>query len=219
MERKGRKTMPADRVTSKNPWHVVLVLDDSASMSSGPAQEVGKAVEAMIEEMRVISSGTKPYFRVSIVRFGSRAETLSEYVNEQAIDLSLVASLVGGSGSTNAASALNEVVRILQDHSGEPTDFNPYVFFLSDGAPDDSQLALNAGVTLKALTLPSGVPRLVTIGFGSVNDAFMSSLASNSELYKKLKDVREVTKLFPQIGTIAQSQVGVQGVDQAIMNL
>lgn len=211
--------MPADRVTQKTPWHVVLVLDDSLSMGGGPAKEVGKAVEAMIVEMRLISSGMKPYFRVSIVRFGSQPVVLCEAKSEQEIDLDSVTTMAGKSGSTNATAALNEVIRILRAQPGEATDFNPYVFFLSDGEPDDASSALQAGQTLKTLAIAAGTPRLVTIGFGAVNDGFMANLASNKELYKKLNDVREITRLFPQIGTIAQSQVGVAGVDAAIMNL
>jgi uncharacterized protein YegL len=211
--------MPADRVTGKTPWHVTLVLDDSLSMAGGPAADVGKAVEAMIVEMRLISSGMKPYFRVSVVRFGSQPEVLCEAKSEQDIDLDRITTMAGNSGSTNATAALNETVRILRDHPGEPTDFNPYVFFLSDGEPDDAATALQAAQTLKTLALAAGSPRLVTIGFGAVNDGFMGSLASNRELYKKLPDHKEIVRLFPQIGTIAQSQVGVAGVDTAIMNL
>jgi uncharacterized protein YegL len=210
--------MPADRVTGKTPWHVLFVLDDSLSMEGDPARDVGKAVQAMIEEMRIISSGMKPYFRVSIVRFGSAPEVLCEAVSEQDIDLDRVSAMEGTSGSTNAAAALEESMRILREHPGEATDFNPYVFFFSDGEPDDGKAALQAGQNLKALGISAGTPRLVTIGYGNVNDAFMSDLASNKELYKKLKNHQEITKFLPQIGTIAQSQVGVQGVDAAIMN-
>lgn len=211
--------MPADRVTTKTPWHIVLVLDDSYSMQGDPAANVNKAVETMIDEMRVMSNGTKPYFKVSILRFGSDVEPLCTAVSEQAIDMSSVTTLAGESGSTNAAGALDAAVRLLEANPGQATDFTPYVFFLSDGEPDDAGAALKAGSALKSLAVAAGTPRLITIGFGDANDDFMRNLATNKELYKKLNDHREVTRLFPQIGTIASSQVGIQAVDTAIMNL
>src|SRR5262245_20872808 len=170
--------MPASRVDSKHPWHVVLVLDDSGSMSGAPASDVNKAVAEMVTEMSALSGGgKKPYFRLSIVKFGSRPHRLAVCAGEGDIDLSQVTTLDGNSGSTNAAAALDEVQTILSTNPGQPTDFTPYVFFLSDGAPDDAPAALAAGNGVKALQISAGAPIIVTIGFGSVNDAFMSSLA------------------------------------------
>ena len=211
--------MPADRVTGKTPWHVLFVLDDSASMQGPPAQTAGQGVRAMIEEMRLISGGMKPYFRVSIVRFGSQAEVLCEAVSEQDIDLDSVTALTGSSGSTAADLALKEAARILMNRPGEATDFNPYVFFCSDGEPDDAGDALSAGQALKGLNLAAGAPRLVTIGFGAVNHDFMRNLASNPELYKSLSDYKELLRFLPQIGSATQAKGGVQGVDAVIMNI
>ena len=211
--------MPADRITSKSPWHIVLVLDDSGSMQGDPVRDVNEAVTAMTDEMKIISGGLKPYFKISIISFGSRPEVICEATSEQAVDLSKAAALKGDSGTTDAAAALNEVIALLQRSPGQPTDFTPYVFFLSDGAPDDEGAALAAGDNLKRLSISSGGPRVVTIGFGDVKDDFMKKLATNPELYKKLAQSKEITKLFPAIGTIAQSATGTGSVDQAIMNL
>jgi uncharacterized protein YegL len=212
--------MPASRVTSNSPWHIVLVLDDSGSMSGNPAQHLNDAVTAMVDEMKILSGGKKPYFKLSVVSFGSRPTVLCTAESEQTVALQNIASFGGNSGSTDAASALTEAADLLARNVGAPTDFTPYVFFLSDGVPDDERAALAAGDRLKSLSLAAGTPRVVTIGFGTVNDAFMEKLATTPELYKKLRDPREIINLFPNIGTIAASQAsGTAGVDQAIMNL
>ena len=69
--------MPADRINSFSPWHLVLVLDDSGSMQGSKIQMLNEAMERMIDEMRMLSGGMKPYFRISIVRFGSQAEVIT----------------------------------------------------------------------------------------------------------------------------------------------
>jgi uncharacterized protein YegL len=211
--------MPASRVTSNSPWHIVLVLDDSGSMTGDPAEEVNNAVTAMIDELKLMSMGMKPYFKLSVITFGSRPEVVCEAVNEQSVDMNRAAALRGDSGSTDAAAALDEAYNLLQRNPGTATDFTPYIFFLSDGAPDDGTSALTAGDKLKKLSIAAGTPKLVTIGFGSVNDDFMQKLASNPEMYKKLQDYKQIVKIFPAIGTIAQTATGTEGMDQAIMNL
>src|SRR4051794_27651014 len=114
--------MPADRVWSNSPWHVVLVLDDSESMSGQPVKDVNAAVTAMVDEMKIISGGLKPYFKLSIVKFGSVPKTLAENQSEQAIDISAASSLTGSSGSTNAAAALSSAARVLDKNPGRDTD-------------------------------------------------------------------------------------------------
>jgi uncharacterized protein YegL len=211
--------MPAERVTSKSPWHVIFVIDDSGSMSGQPAMDVNEAMETMIEEMRLLSQGMKAYFKVSVVSFGSDSTVLATAQNEKQIDLTSVAKFAGNSGSTNAAAALSEAYNILVSNGGTPTDFDPFVFFLSDGAPDSAQLALDAGLRIKALSIPAGTPRLITVGFGSPVDAFMSSLATRPELYKKLQKSSDIKNLLPAVGTIAGTKTGADGVVEAIMQL
>lgn len=213
--------MPAVRVTSQSPWHVVFVIDDSGSMSGQPANDVNEAMETMIEEMRLMSQGMKPYFKVSVISFGNDSNVLAKAQTEVQIDLNAVAKFSGNSGTTNAAAALSDAYSVLSSNGGAPTDFEPFVFFLSDGAPDNEQLALDAGQRLKTMSLPAGTPRIVTIGFGQPNDQFMKALASNPELYKKLQKSTDIKDLLPAVGTIAGTKGagGAEGVAEAIMQL
>lgn len=211
--------MPASRVTSRNPWHVVLVLDDSGSMSGQPSQDLNEAIKELIGEMETASMGQKPYFRVSVVSFGSNYHTIAEAVPETDLEESAIANFQGSSGSTNAAAALDEAARILSNNPGEETDFEPFVFFLSDGYPDNASTALQAAEKIKNLSLPSGTPRVVTLGFGSVDDDFMGKIANNSELYKKMSSSKDMVKFLPAIGTIGTQAAGAQDVEEAIMKL
>lgn len=211
--------MPALRVTSKSPWHVVFVIDDSGSMSGRPANDVNEAMETMIEEMRLLSQGKKAYFKVSVVSFGSSCTVLATAQSEQSIDLAAVTGFAGQSGTTNAAAALAEALDILTAHGGEPTDFEPFIFFLSDGAPDNDALALATADKIKALQIPAGQPRIVAIGFGQPKDQFMTALASNPELYKKLSKSSDIKTFLPAIGTMAGTGTGADGVAKAIMQL
>lgn len=99
--------------------------------------------------------------------FSVKFTTLAEAVPETALDENVVANFKGNSGSTNAGAALDEAHRILRGNPGQDTDFEPFVFFLSDGHPDSSDTAQQAADRIKSLSLASGRPRIVTLGFGS----------------------------------------------------
>lgn len=212
--------MPSSRVTSQNPWHIILLLDDSGSMSGGACNDVNDAIMELVDTLVTISMGQKPYFKVSIVSFGSGIETLAEALVETDIEESKVAQFKGDSGSTNAAAALDEAKRILMKHPGVEEDFEPFVFFLSDGYPDNESTAIQSAESIKALSLPSGTPRIVTLGFGNqVNDGFMEEVASNKELYKKMNDSKDIIKLLPAVGTIGTQAGGAKDVEEEIMKL
>lgn len=198
--------MPAERITSFSPWHLVLVLDDSGSMAGTKIEMLNDAMRKLVDEMRLFSGGKRSYFRISLVPFGSAAKILAEARNEREIDVHSITSMRGDSGTTNAAEALTRAHDVLLRNPGEPEHFDPFVFFFSDGHPDDRGRALEAGRRIKVLRLPCGQPRLVTIGIGDVDDQFMRDLATSNSgeaHYRKLHDVRDISHFFPLIGTVA----------------
>lgn len=209
--------MPANRVTSKAPWHIALVVDDSASMKGTKANSVNEAIKELIDTLVTASMGHKPYFKVSVISFGSHFRTLSEAVPETQLEEAVVASFSGSSGSTNIAAALDETARILQAHPGEETHFEPFVFLFSDGYPDDRDAAAQAAARITSLNLPAGQPRLVTLGFEDVDGEFMANIASNPELYKKLDPPQDIIRLLPTIGTMGSAGGGAQKVEESIM--
>ncbi len=220
--------MPAERITSFSPWHAVLVLDDSGSMRGRKIEALNDAIRAMIDEMRLWSGGgRKPYFRVSVISFGSSATILSEAVGEGAVDIARVTALRADSGTTNAAEALTKAIEVLDRNPGETSHFEPFVFFFSDGRPDHRQTALDQGARLKALHLASGEPRLVTIGIGKADDGFMKELATSRHgeaRYRRLKDADDIKYFFPTIGTVAASMAAdrrssAEQLEEAIMTI
>jgi uncharacterized protein YegL len=212
--------MPASRVTSNSPWHLVFVLDDSASMEGDPAAALNKALDMMIEEMKLISQGTKPYFKLSVISFGTKPHVIDEVASEQTIDKSKITSFSGSSGSTDMAAALAEAAAVLNRHPGKPTEFEPFVFMLTDGQPDSESAALSAAQAIRHMEVAAGKPRLIAIGLGpSVNMGFLQQVATNPELAKHLVDPTELTKFFPQIGTVVSSVGGAQGAVQTIIDI
>jgi uncharacterized protein YegL len=212
--------MPAPRVTSNSPWHLIFVLDDSGSMAGVAANKLNEALDAMIEEMRLMSQGTKPYFKLSILVFGSNVNLVAEAQTEQAIDKTRVSNFSGSSGSTNMAAALAEAAAVLKRNPGKATDFDPYIFLLTDGQPDDESQALRSAQAIRDMEVAAGKPRLIAIGLGdSINMSFLQQVATNAELAKHLQKADDLVKFFPAIGTVVSSAGGAQAVDQAIVDI
>jgi uncharacterized protein YegL len=212
--------MPAERVTSFSPWHIIFVIDDSSSMKGPGAAGVNESMDVMIEELKLLSQGVKPYFRISVVKFGSRSEVIAEVASEQNIHRDSVTKFDGTSGSTDIAAGLRDVKLILNRNPGEVSHFVPFVFLLSDGEPDDADAAKAVAAEIKQMAPPAGRPRIVTIGVGSKpDDDFLMEIATRPELYKKLDDPKELSKLFPAIGTIASSSGGAEAAESAIVNI
>jgi len=212
--------MPAQRVSRNSPWHIVFVLDDSGSMSGEPARQLNEAISHMISEMELISQGNKPYFKLSFIIFGSNYHVLCEEESEQKIDRAKVTSLAGDSGSTDMTSALMEAAALLKRRPGKPTDFDPFVFLLTDGNPDNRDSARKAAEALRQLEVAAGRPRLIVLGLGDAVDmTFLSQLATSSELARHLKNPRDLGKFFPAIGTFVGADGGAGAIEQTIADI
>jgi uncharacterized protein YegL len=213
-------TMPANRVTSHSPWHVVLLIDDSGSMSGPPAGAVNDALKHLISEMEMASQGKKPYFKVSIIAFGSSPKVIAEAAPETQIDIDAIATFKGDLGGTDAAAAFSEASALLTRNGGTSSDFTPFVFFFSDGAPNSQADAKREAEALKKLDIPAGSPWVISVGFGdAVVESFMRDVASTTELYRHLRTPSDIISFLPAIGTVAQSSAGgAEGVAEGVMN-
>lgn len=212
--------MPNHRVTSLNPWHILFVLDDSGSMSGDPSQNLNESMKLAIDEMKALTMGKKNYFKISVIKFGSQSTILSEAQSEKDIDENNIFQFSGSSGSTNMNAGLRDAEEILKRNGGKDTDFTPYIFLLSDGYPDDEQEALNAASDLKAMTIPAGTPKIITIGLGGgVREDSMKQLASTEELYVHLQQPEDMVRFFPNIGTATATGGGEEAIDQSIINI
>src|SRR5262249_40499382 len=103
---------------------------------------------------------------------------------------------------------------LLKRRSGNANDFDPYVFLLTDGQPDDAAAALSAAQAIRSMEVAAGRPRLIAIGLGDgVNMPFLQQVASNQELAKHLQKHEDLVKFFPAIGTVVSSAGGTQAGD------
>jgi uncharacterized protein YegL len=212
--------MAADSVSSRSPWHLVIIIDDSGSMSGPIADCVNQAFERMLDEMKILLGNRNPRFRLSLVAFGSRPYLLAEYASEKDIATDQVTNFSGGRGGTAVAPALSLAANILARHPGQTTDFEPFVFFLSDGAPDDRAQAEQAADRLKKMHLASGTPHVISLGIGAASDEFLLQIASRPDLYKKLSSPQDIVKFFRVLGTqLGRLSGGARSVEQAIINL
>lgn len=207
----------AKRITRQSPIHIVLVADDSKSMAGDSAAAATKALQLWLNELCVAARGKMPYFRVSLVIFGSDAAILSDRDNKfraenmDVLDVDLSGfSLNGTSGTTNLAAALRLVREILLRDGATASWCPPFVFVFTDGQPTDAgghptpeavQAALDEAARLKLLSLPNGSPFLVALGFGDAKDDFMRQLASKPSLYHRLPNAQALVNLLPSIGT------------------
>lgn len=213
--------MPAERVTSFSPWHVVLLLDDSDQAQGQVSADLNEVAREILAEMDVASKGSKPYFKVTAIAYGAGATVLEECKDAREIDEDRVASLSGSDGRAHLAGALSAAREILERSPAASTDFRPYVFVLSGGGVDEDRAALlRAASALKRARTASGAPKVAVISLGDTDEKLMGAVASRPELSRRMQDLESFLGLFPPIGTVAgYSQNGEQEIDDIIMNL
>jgi uncharacterized protein YegL len=197
------------RVTSRSPIHMLMIADNSSSMQHGDAARlVTDAIRAWVNELYMATRGTKPYFRFSLIVFGSDVGVTVEALDVRDINPQNF-SLDGRGGTTNLTKALKVAKELLGRDGATAEHCPPFVFPLSDGAPTDDQghataeaqrAALSAAEELKALPLLCGFPNVVALGFGDVKDEFLRAVASDG-LFRRIPNPRALIDLLPDIGT------------------
>lgn len=195
MSQDGKK-----RIQGTSPMHIVLIADDSESMEGAPAASVTEAIQEWILQLQQATRGKQPYFRFSLITFGTSADVVVEARSINDIDGSQLV-IDGTSGSTNLTDALHQTRDILIRDQATSSHCPPFVFIYTDGHADDPREALQAAAQLKDAALPCGAPRVVTLGFGSVNDTFLKQVATSPEFYKRVPSADSLVRLLPAIGT------------------
>ena len=194
------------RIQSANPMHIVLLADNSGSMAGPPAAQITEGVQNWIYELQMKTRGTRPYFSFSLVLFGSSSEIVADAVGINDVDPAAIV-IDGQGGTTNLTLALVDAAGLVQRHA-QAHHCPPFVFLYTDGNPDDVNAALAAADRLKRTPLPCGAARLVTLGFGTVNDQLLQRLATSPEFYKRVSNSEELSRLLPAIGTPTQKAGG-----------
>jgi uncharacterized protein YegL len=187
-------------ICSKARTHLVAICDDSGSMMGEPAQAATDGVRGWIQELQAETRGRKPWFRFSMIPFGSSATALLEGVSINDVDPDGVL-LQGSSGSTNMGEALSLATSVIARCGAAPDDWPAYVFLFTDGRPDSAEEAINAASRLKSLRLPGGSPRIICIGFGAADEALLARLATSPEHTVMGANAEVLKALLPRLGT------------------
>ncbi len=190
------------RVTSANPLQVVLIADDSGSMSGAPAQQVTEGLQDFLAKLQSFGRGEKSYFRILFVKFGDRPQVVYDFADVlqvKAADFSVS----GASGSTNMDLALDLVATKMEKRRPQSEkDPAPLVIFWSDGQNTGGD-PLPAAQRIKSMMCPCGrTPLLVTCGFGQADRRLLESMATSPEHYKQFQNAEELVVFLGNVGTL-----------------
>lgn len=204
-----RQDILKKNITGRNPMHIVLIADDSVSMAGEPAKAATKAIHAWVNELYVRTRGKKPYFRFSLLCFGTHAGVAAEALDIRDVEMKSFA-LDGTSGTTNLAEALSLAAEVLERDGATADHCPPFVFLFTDGRPTNAagkateeaaRAAIERAETLKLLDLACGSPFVVAIGFGKARDDILQQVASTPRMYHRLPSAQALVSFLPEIGT------------------
>jgi uncharacterized protein YegL len=192
----------APRVTSKNPLQVVLIADDSGSMSGPPAQQVTEGLQDFIAKLQSFGRGEKSYFRILFVTFGDQPKVVHEFADVLKVTADSF-KVTGDSGSTNMDVALELVATKMEKHRpSSELDPAPLVIFWSDGQNTGGD-PLPAAQRIKSLQCPCGrAPLLITCGFGQAERALLEPMATSPEHFKPFQSAQELEAFLGNVGTL-----------------
>jgi uncharacterized protein YegL len=148
---------------------VYLVVDCSGSMEGNKISQVKRGI------LEFAQDATKTDYLVGLIKFDTSAAHLCEPKNDIA-DLAVHLDKINAKGSTNLAAAINMAREHLTD-----TDFTRVMVVATDGRPDGTQSALEAGRIAKA----DGID-IITIGTDDADLGFLKKLATSVELGNKV---------------------------------
>jgi len=201
-----------------NPWHVVLVVDDSCAMSGQPSAILNDTLAVLYGDLLLRARIGKERIYVSLVSYGSDVQLILESNDVLECDFSAIPVFRGKRKGRNATAALLEAERIFLENPGEEVSAQPKVFFLSTGIVDNEEEVRIAASRIKLLSLPSGSPQIVSLGFGNVKEEILRNVASDPGQFETLTDVRQICKFVPESGDMYLSSKP-NFVEEAIMKL
>ena len=188
------------RVRSDHPLQIVLIADDSGSMSGEPAESVTEGIRNFVTILQTFGKGEKNYFKLLFVKFGETPEVVHEFTPILDVDSNEI-ELSGNSGSTNMDLALELVAdKMDANRPQSELDVAPLVLLWSDGQNTGGD-PLPAASRIKSMQCPCGQsPLFVTCGFGDADRGTLEALATSAEHYKELKSVEELVAFLGKVG-------------------
>jgi molecular chaperone DnaK len=148
---------------------IFIVVDCSGSMVGNKLDQAKSGIEDFSKD------AFKKNYLVGIIKFSSRAEYLSDPVNDIAI-LQYKIQNIHASGSTNLTSAIKMAHSKLADFTGSKV-----MVIATDGMPDNIKSSLKEADLAKS----DGI-EILTIGTDDADVEFLKKLASRTELSNKV---------------------------------
>ena len=120
---------------------LMLVLDDSGSMSGDPIKELNRGVEQFLEEIRS-DARMRNSLEISAIRFGTDIDVVQEPALVNSVT---IPKLDGSSGATSLNGAIREAIAIVerrkQEYDAKGISRNcPWIVTITDGAPTDGSV-------------------------------------------------------------------------------
>jgi Mg-chelatase subunit ChlD len=150
---------------------VYLVVDCSGSMAGYKISQVKKGI------LEFAQDAMKKDYTVGLIKFNTSATHLCQPKCDIG-DLSACLDNMDANGSTNMAAAIT----MAHEHLGD-TKYARAIVIATDGRPDKSQSALQAGQSVKN----DGI-EIITIGTDDADLAFLRKLATCAELGNKVSN-------------------------------
>ncbi len=115
----------------------ILLLDVSSSMSGKPISELNQGLQAFKEELLADSLASKRV-ETAIVTFGASVQTVADFVSAE----NYLPPTLEASGATPMGQAVHHALDMLDDRkqtykSNGISYYRPWVFLITDGAPND----------------------------------------------------------------------------------
>ena len=120
---------------------LVLVLDDSGSMSGDPIKELNRGVEQFLEEIRS-DTRMRNSLEIAAIRFGTEVDVVQEPALVGSV---AIPKLDGSSGATSLNGAINEAIAVVERRKQayelqQIPRHRPWIVTITDGAPTDGDV-------------------------------------------------------------------------------
>ena len=141
--------MPEFVENPTNRCPVVLLLDTSASMSGQPIQELNQGLSTFLEDVCQDEQASLSV-ELALVTFGGSPTLINDF---QTVD-ELVPPKLSAGGNTPMGEAIDYALDLLEKRKINYKDNNigyyrPWLFLITDGAPNDEARCLEAGQRLQ----------------------------------------------------------------------
>jgi hypothetical protein len=203
--------MPAAKITSQTPWHVIAVADIAENADPETSALVLEALQSLAAELVLLSQGLRPYFLVSLIENASPSGVHVAHGSDADVDEILFQGLAFESERASLAHALREVAGILQAHPGDPTDFTPYVIVVTSGRiVSDQDVAV--AQELRELDIAAGAPKILILHFEDAPDPGYERIAGRPDHVFRLSAPDRIGNLIPPVGSSVQDNADLDEV-------